>query len=454
MQKNPFMKYKLFIKNNFKKYIFQTVFCCFLLQLNTSHACTIQKNEIFCQIPATKQCLTLNYDYDNNSLPIECKNTELIDKSFNIRNIKKIVIDAGHGGKDGGCSVKGINEKDITLKIALLVGAKIHANHPEVEIIYTRKKDIFIELDERAAIGNRNKVDLFISIHCNSIGRSSVKGMEVYLLGQHRMKDQFDVAKRENESILMENNFKTRYNGYDPNSPASFIVLSMMQSNFIDQSTKFASSVNDEIKNYSHHSSNGIKQAGFLVIRETAMPSVLIETGYLTNADDRAFLNSKEGQNEIAEAISNGFSTYSGKKININRSKIEKQEDVPIEQETIDTSIVMAKKKKEKKPKEATKESTKEVIKETPKETTESSAENNTPYYMVQIATSPNKLKQKEEKWKAVEKLEERQEDGTYKYFETNFKTFKEGNDRAKALREAGFEGAFVVRYIGKVRQK
>jgi N-acetylmuramoyl-L-alanine amidase len=243
----------------------------------------------------------------------------------------------------------------------------------------------------------------------------------------------------------MESNFKTKYGGYDPNSPASFIVLSMMQSNFIDQSTKFASLVNDEIKNNSHHSSNGIKQAGFLVIRETAMPSVLIETGYLTNGDDRVFLNSKSGQNEVAEAIANGFSAYYGKKINRDPVVI----DDPVIFEPRDTTtVIIPKRKKEKTPKE------KPIDKEKEKEKTQPALDTDTPYYMVQLATSPNKLRQKEEKWKAVEKLEERQEDGIYKYFETNFKTFKEVNDRAKALREAGFEGAFVVRYVGKVRQK
>ena len=393
----------------------------------------------------TKSCLTLNYDCGNNFLPLWHKNTELIQKSIQAGNIKKIVIDAGHGGKDGGCGVSGIHEKDIALKIALLVGEKINASHPEIEIIYTRKKDVFITLEERAAIGNRNKVDLFISIHCNSIGRESVKGMEVYLLGQHRMKAQFDVAKRENESILLENNFKTKYGGYDPNSPASFIVLSMMQSNFIDQSTKFASLVIDEIKEHSHHSSNGIKQAGFLVIRETAMPSVLIETGYLTNKEDREFLNSAIGQNEVAEAIANGFSAYYGKK---GKSRKPKQLDDNDAVTKIDSNTIIVEAEVKKKPKKKPKEKEKEKV------VIDDNSEAETLYYMVQLAISPTKLKQKEAKWTSVEKLEERHEDGIYKYFETNFKTFKEGNERAKNLREAGFDGAFVVRYIGKVRQK
>ena len=425
---------------------------CFLIQkTDIIKACNIVDNAKLHPKTELKNDLTIIYDKYNNfnkqndKVTLERKSKSFVEHLFQSGNIKKIIIDAGHGGKDGGCSVGGTNEKDITLKIALLLGNLISENHPDVDVIYTRKKDVFIELDERANIGNRNKADLFISIHCNSISRSNVKGLEVYLLGQHRMNAQYEVAKRENESILMEDNFEKKYGGYNPNSPTSKIILSMIQSNYIEQSTQFATRIEKKIKATESHTSNGVKQAGFLVIRETAMPSVLVETGYLTNETDRSLLKSKDGQLTIATAISEAFTEYKnglgeGKK-EITKDKIKEKERK--KQPKIKEEIEISK----------TKEVKDSIVieKELPKKKKTS---NLTLYYMVQLATSPSALKKNEAKWKSVEQLEERNENGTYKYFEKNVTNFKSANDKVITLREAGFEGAFVVRYIGNERQK
>ena len=417
----------------------QTILACNVVDNAKLHPKTEQKND-----------LTIFYDNNNNfnkqssAVELERKSKPFVEDLLHTGNIKKIIIDAGHGGKDGGCSVNGTNEKDITLKIALLLGNMIAENHPDVEVIYTRKKDVFIELDERANIGNRNKADLFVSIHCNSMPRSNVKGLEVYLLGQHRMNAQYEVAKRENESILMEDNFEKKYGGYNPNSPTSKIILSMIQSNYIEQSTQFATRIEKKIKATESHTSNGVKQAGFLVIRETAMPSVLVETGYLTNETDRSLLRSKEGQLTIATAISDAFSDY---KNGLGEGK--KEKEIVKEKERKKQSKI-----KEEVEVQKTEEFKDSIVIEKKVTTKKKKVVDLTPYYMVQLATSPSALKKNEAKWKSVVQLEERSENGTYKYFEKNVTNFKSANERSIALREAGFEGAFVVRYVGMERQK
>ena len=225
--------------------------------------------------------------------------------------IKTIVIDAGHGGRDHGCSGKGSKEKDIALNVALLLGQSVEYNFPNIKVIYTRKKDVFIPLHKRADIANRNHADLFISIHCNSIPNASyVKGSETYVLGLHRAEDNLEVAKRENASILLEDNYKAHYDGYDPNSAEGHIILSMFQNAFLEQSIRFAQLVEQQIHTQAGRKSRGVKQAGFLVLRETTMPSVLIETGYLTNSNDNAFLLTDQGQRQIAFSIYKAFRTY------------------------------------------------------------------------------------------------------------------------------------------------
>ena len=221
-----------------------------------------------------------------------------------------LVIDAGHGGKDPGAKGKIINEKEINLNIALKLGKMVQANHPEVKVVYTRSTDKFVELDERAEIANRNKADLFISIHTNSVAKgNSAKGTETYTLGLARTDENLAVAMRENSAILLEDDYQQKYEGFDPNSSESYIIFEFIQNKHVEQSIGLAS----EVQRYftqANRLDRGVRQAGFLVLRKTSMPSVLIEVGFISNRDEERFLASGEGQSKLARSISDAFDAY------------------------------------------------------------------------------------------------------------------------------------------------
>ena len=225
--------------------------------------------------------------------------------------VNTVVIDAGHGGKDPGTRGRTTKEKDVALAVALELGRKIKAETPEVKVLYTRSTDVFIELGERSAFANRNNADLFISVHCNATPRSkSVHGTETFVMGLHKTEGNLEVAKRENSVILQETNYKQKYKGFDPNSPLAHIMLANYQSAFISSSLRLADLIEKKFQSVSDRESRGVKQAGFLVLWRCAMPSVLIETGFLSSPDEEDYLASEAGQAEVAESIHQAFMAY------------------------------------------------------------------------------------------------------------------------------------------------
>jgi N-acetylmuramoyl-L-alanine amidase len=226
------------------------------------------------------------------------------------KGIRTIVIDAGHGGRDPGAVGKNGKEKDIALAIALKVGTYIEENIPDVKVIYTRKTDVFVELIQRAEIANNAEADLFLSIHVNAHTRSSASGTLTLVLGQHRADENFDVAVRENSVILLEEDYEITYEGFDPKSTESYIMFSLMQKTFFKQSIQFGDYVQDQFRERASRKDLGVREQGILVLAQTSMPGVLVETGFISNPEEEKYLLTQYGQEIIASAIYRGFKEY------------------------------------------------------------------------------------------------------------------------------------------------
>lgn len=334
--------------------------------------------------------------------------------------IRKVVLDAGHGGKDPGCNGLHSREKEVALSIALELGRKIKATYPDIQVIYTRETDVFIPLNERAAIANRNKADLFISIHCNYISvRNRATGSETYVLGLHRAEDNLEVAKRENSAILLEDNYEKTYEGFDPYSPEGHIILSMFQNAHLEQSILLATKVENSFKQMGRLNSRGVKQAGFLVLRETTMPSVLIETGFLSADADENYLMKKENQIEVAGAILRAFSNY--------------KKEVEDPQEASQAPVAET---------PSPKETPKDPNAASPPTTTKGALE---VAYRIQIAASSKSTI--DARYHDIEDLEVIREGEMYKFVVGYFSSPEAARPRLAALKANGFEGAFIVTY-------
>jgi N-acetylmuramoyl-L-alanine amidase len=226
-----------------------------------------------------------------------------------VYRLRTVVLDAGHGGKDRGCTGVKAREADVALKIVLALGRQIEENMPDVKVVYTRKKDVFVKLADRAGIANKHNADLFISVHCNASSPGAY-GTEVWTMGPHKTDANLTVAKRENAVILQEENYKERYSGFDPTSPQSHILFSLYQSAHIVNSIRFAQKVDKEFRTSVKRPSRGVKQAGFLVLWKSTMPAVLIEAGFLTNRREEQYLNDKTNQSYMALGIYRAFRDY------------------------------------------------------------------------------------------------------------------------------------------------
>ena len=322
-----------------------------------------------------------------------------------------LVIDPGHGGKDPGAVGKTAKEKTINLQVALKLGNLIEKNLPDVKVVYTRKTDKFVGLDQRANLANKEKADLFISIHANALQNKSFQGTETFTLGLARTKENLEVAKRENAAILLEDDYQQKYEGFDPSSTESYIIFEFMQNKFMEQSISFASDIQKEFKNTGLRIDRGVKQSGFLVLRKTSMPSVLVELGFLTNASEEKFLASNAGQNKLAQSIYNAFQRY----------------------------------KKEHDRKTGGASATGAPAKPSAAATTAKAADNQV-VYKLQILTSPTKLSPTNKNFKGYKNVSFYVEKGIYKY------TCGESSDlqEIKKLRTTvvkDFKDAFIVTF-------
>jgi len=224
--------------------------------------------------------------------------------------MKKIVLDAGHGGRDPGNLGSRSREKDINLAVTLLVGKYLEENLPDVEVIYTRRDDSFPSLKERPVIANKNKADLFVSIHSNSAANKSAYGTETFIMGMKHFESNFDIIKRENSVMMLEDGYEEKYEGFDPSSPESYIMFNLMSQAFFENSLSLADQVEKQFKDRVGRKSRGVKQGPFYVLWTPSMPSVLIELGFLSNSNEERFLMSKQGQEYMASAIFRSIRDY------------------------------------------------------------------------------------------------------------------------------------------------
>ena len=337
-----------------------------------------------------------------------------------------IVVDPGHGGKDPGCVGSISKEKIINLSVALKLGALIEQNHPDVQVVYTRKTDVFIPLDERANIANKYKADLFISIHVNSVRRGNASGTETYTLGLTNSDENLDVAMRENSVILMEDDYLQKYEGFDPQSTESYIIFEFMQKTHMEQSVSLASGIQHSFVK-SKRGDRGVRQAGLLVLRKTGMPSVLVELGFISNRIEERFMASNDGQNTLAQAIYRAFDGY--KRDYIRKSgNIVNKPVTTAPQETAAKEGPLYKK---------------DVIHAN--QTSVTTEEANSIIYKVQILTSDKKLSAKDKRFKGYDDISFYIDKGIYKYTYGSTSDYKKILSMyKKAARD--FKGAFIIK--------
>jgi N-acetylmuramoyl-L-alanine amidase len=328
--------------------------------------------------------------------------------------IHRVVIDAGHGGKDPGALGKLSKEKDIALAIALKTGEYITKYLPGVEVVYTRRTDVFIELYKRAQIANDCKANLFISIHCNAAKTTSVYGTETYVMGLHKSEANLEVAKLENAAILNEENFADMYEGFDPSMDEDYITLSMFQDAFLEQSTMLADEIQRQFRERVKRKDRGVFQAGFLVLYRTTMPGVLVETGFITNPEDEKFLMSDDGQAYIASAIFRSVKFY--------KEEMERQDNK--------AQLVIQEYFKEPEP--------------VPPPAI---------HFRVQFTSSGKKLVFDSKKYRDMPDIMEYKADGWFKYSTGNFSTYEEALKHQKFIRDQKkYKDAFIICFSGEER--
>lgn len=365
-----------------------------------------------------------------------------------VGSVSKIVIDAGHGGKDSGNLGTGryrAKEKHISLEVALMVGNYIKKNIPGVEVVYTRDKDEFIGLKERAALANRLEADLFMSIHCNAHTNGRAYGTETFVMGLSREKANIEIARKENSVILLEDNHEEKYEGFDPNDPQGTIMARLSSNIHLDQSALLAKHIQDQFRERVQRHDRGVKQSVLYVLDFSAMPSVLIELGFLTNRSEEDFLNTKNGKELMASAIYRAFKAYK-----LDQDELDKL-NTPAPESLIAEELAKPSEQPELTP-NTVPEHTK-----TPVETTQkpSAVAEKKVVYKIQIGLSTSPTPTKPENFKQLAGVEMYQEEGNskyYKYTYGKFSTLEEANKNLPLIRAKGFTDAFIVAFLNGKR--
>ncbi|MCT4615211.1 MAG: N-acetylmuramoyl-L-alanine amidase [Marinifilaceae bacterium] len=331
--------------------------------------------------------------------------------------LNTVVIDAGHGGKDPGALGKTVKEKDIALKIALLVGSYIEKNIPDVKVVYTRKKDIFIPLDKRSEIANKVKADLFISIHANANRNYRIKGTETYTLGLHKTKENLELAMKENSVMLYEEDYSTKYQGFDPNAPASYIIFNLMQGVNVDKSILMAQLTENQFAKRVGRQSRGVRQAGFWVLKKVSMPSILVEVGFVSNPTEEKYLRSKKGQVYLASGIYRAFKEY--------KTSIEK------------SSLLLSKKTNNNTAQKTNNKTTKKKVAKT---------NNKNIYFYIQVASSIKPLNKNSRVYRKVKNVKQIKMGNRYKYFVGKIYSLKEAKEKQRKIKTV-IPDCFILAY-------
>lgn len=332
-------------------------------------------------------------------------------ESFSQNDKFIVVIDAGHGGRDPGGVANGYREKDVALNVSLLLGKLL--SNTEIKIVYTRKTDVFIGLWKRGKIANNAKADLFVSIHCNTVNNSKPYGTETFVLGLHANKQNLEIAKKENAVILLEDDYKERYEGFDPNSEESVLGLTLLQEENLDKSFSLAAEIQQNFSQNLKRKNRGVKQAGFVVLHQTYMPSVLIELGFLSNKNEGKFLDSKMGQQQMAKEIAKAITKYYQQL---------KANTVVSQSVNLDDSISKTYLSNE----TGTEE---EVI------------------FKIQIASSKNKLKAKSYNFRGLKNIERVKVGSYYKYYYGITSNYQEVKNALLKAKKKGYSDAYIAAF-------
>ena len=389
--------------------------------------------------------------------------------SFAAKRPFTLVIDAGHGGKDAGAPGKYSYEKNINLKVALAFGRYVEKNCPDVKVIYTRKTDVFIPLHERAAIANRNKADVFISIHTNSVAsKKPISGLETYTMGMRRSGEKLSAAMRENDVILIEDNYQQHYSGFDPRSPESYIMFEVLNDKNMLESVELAKGIQKNVCRTANRPNKGVKQDAFLVLRETSMPACLIELGYITTPSEEAYLNAPSNQEAMGRGIYQAFVEYKARAthqpmpVKVEEPVVPEQsvkEEAPVKQEVQEAPVVPAETPEVAVKQDAPAKQETPVKQEQPvqkeasvkpaqpaKADTLKTVAAAAPVFKVQFLASNTRIKAGDARFKGLEGVDSYQDGGLWKYTVGSTESYAEVRQlRAQVVKV--FPQAFIVAF-------